>query len=57
MTDTQTVVSLPQRIRQLESRLDRLIDGIEFAANEIRPQFGQAHLARVLDAIVREARK
>ena len=45
------------RLSKVENRLEILIDGLEFAANEVRPTFGfGSFFARVLDAVVKKLR-
>lgn len=48
---------LKSRVEVLERKLDLVIEGFEFAANEVRPMFGQGALAVIFDAVAKGLRK
>lgn len=45
------------RLDRIENKLDTLIEGLQFAANQLRPVFGHgAHLAAIFDEIAKKAK-
>lgn len=48
---TETLADILERIDALEGRYSLLVEGFEWAANQVRPMFGQGALAMVLDGI------
>lgn len=51
LTRKSDIQALSDRLDALERRVEIIVDGFEFAANEVRPMFGQGALALIFDAI------
>jgi hypothetical protein len=49
---------LAARLDRVEKKLDTLVEGLQFAANQLRPVFGHgAHLAAIFDEIAKKAKE
>ena len=50
-------ISLEERLDRIETRLDLVTESFEWAADQVRPMFGQGALAVIFDAISNALKK